>query len=56
MHNYEDFPTCNLCRSIDLEVVHNDDFGPMITCGQCGYNWIASFEDITPEITITRAS
>jgi hypothetical protein len=53
---YEDFPTCYACRSIDLEIVHNDDFGPMTACTQCGYSWIATFKDITPDITITKAS
>jgi hypothetical protein len=53
---YEDFPTCFACRSIDLEIVHNDDFGPMTACTQCGYSWVATFKDFTPEITITKAS
>jgi hypothetical protein len=51
-----DFPTCFVCRSIELEIVSNDDFGPMTLCGECGYSWIATFEDISPTIVKTIAS
>jgi len=40
-----DFPTCYVCRSIELEIVINEDFGPMTTCSECGYSWIAKYED-----------
>ena len=53
---FEEFPTCYLCRSIDLEIVHNDDFGPMTMCSQCGYSWVAQYKDLTPQISITKAS
>lgn len=56
MSKYEFFPTCYACRSIDLEIVHNDDFGPMTACTQCGYSWVSTFEDFTADITITKAS
>jgi len=56
MPTYQDFPTCDLCRSIDLEIVHNDDFGPMTACSECGYTWVAKYAELTPEITITQAS
>jgi hypothetical protein len=50
MPTYFDFPTCFVCRSIELEIVNNDDFGPMTLCGECGYSWIAKYEDISPII------
>ncbi len=56
MPTYQDFPTCVLCRSIDLEIVHNDDFGPMTACSECGYTWVAKYDELTPEVTITKAS
>ncbi len=56
MSKYEFFSTCYACRSIDLEIVHNDDFGPMTACTQCGYSWVSTFEDFTADITITKAS
>jgi uncharacterized Zn finger protein len=56
MPAYQDFPTCDLCRSIDLEIVHNDDFGPMTACSECGYMWVAKYDELTPDVTITQAS
>jgi hypothetical protein len=56
MPTYFDFPTCFVCRSIELEIVSNDDFGPMTLCGECGYSWIATFEDISPTIVKNIAS
>ena len=56
MPTYQEFPTCDLCRSIDLEIVHNDDFGPMTACSECGYTWVATYDELTPEINITKAS
>ena len=53
---YQDFPTCDLCRSIDLEIVHNDDLGPMTSCSECGFTWIAKYEELTTEVIITQAS
>jgi uncharacterized Zn finger protein len=52
----EDFPTCYVCRSVDLEIINNDDFGPMTSCTECGYSWIAKFEDLKAPFTITIAS
>lgn len=45
MVNLLDFPTCYVCRSIELEIITNEEFGPMTLCGECGYSWIATFED-----------
>ena len=45
MSQFIDFPTCYVCRSIELEIVTNDEFGPVTLCGECGYSWIAKFED-----------
>lgn len=56
MSKYLKFPTCFFCRSIELEIVSNDDLGPMTLCGECGYSWIATFEDISPNIIKTIAS
>jgi hypothetical protein len=56
MPAYFDFPTCFVCRSIELEIVSNDDFGPMTLCGECGYSWIATFEDLSPNIVKNIAS
>ena len=56
MSTYFDFPTCFVCRSIELEIVSNDDFGPMTLCGECGYSWVATFKDISPNIIKNIAS
>lgn len=56
MSTFSEFPTCFVCRSIELEIVSNDDFGPMTLCGECGYSWLATFKDISPTITETIAS
>jgi hypothetical protein len=56
MSTFFDFPTCFVCRSIELEIVSNDDYGPMTLCGECGYSWIATFEDISPNIIKNIAS
>ena len=56
MSKYLEFPNCFVCRSIELEIVSNDDFGPMTLCGECGYSWVATFEDITNTIFKTIAS
>jgi hypothetical protein len=51
-----DFPTCFVCRSVDLEIINNEDFGPMTSCAECGYSWIAKFEDLAAPLRITKAS
>ena len=51
-----EFPTCYVCRSIDLEIIVNEDFGPMTTCGECGYSWIAKFEELDTPLLVTKAS
>jgi hypothetical protein len=56
MPRYQEFPTCDFCRSIELEVIHNDDFGPMTACSECGFTWMAKYEELNSEVTITRAS
>ncbi len=56
MTNLIDFPTCFVCRSIELEIVNNDEYGPMTLCGECGYTWISTYEDIDSSITKTIAS
>jgi hypothetical protein len=39
-----DFPTCYVCRSIELEIVINEDFGPMTTCTECGSHGLLSMK------------
>jgi hypothetical protein len=56
MSNLIDFPTCYVCRSIELEIVTNDEFGPMTLCGECGYSWISKFEDFEAPILRNVAS
>ena len=56
MPKYQEFPTCDFCRSIDLEIVHNDDYGPITACAECGYTWIAKYDELKSEVTITKAS
>ncbi len=51
-----DFPTCYVCRSVELEIVINEDFGPMTTCSECGYSWIATYEELEIPLLITKAS
>ena len=51
-----DFPTCYVCRSVELEIVINDDFGPMTTCGECGYSWISKYEELETPLLINKAS
>jgi len=51
MSNYLDAPTCFACRSIDLEIITHEAFGPMFMCDECGYSWVASFESIDSEIS-----
>lgn len=51
-----DFPTCYVCRSIELELVRNEEFGPMTLCAECGYSWIATYEDISSSAIETKAS
>jgi len=51
-----DFPTCYVCRSVELEIVINEDFGPMTTCGECGYSWISKYEELETPLLITKAS
>ena len=52
----QDFPTCYVCRSIELEILNNEDFGPMTLCNECGYSWIATFEELATPLLITKAS
>ena len=56
MSALHDFPTCYVCRSIDLEIIINEDFGPMTTCTECGYSWIATYEELEAPLLITKAS
>ena len=56
MSSLIDFPTCYVCRSIELEIVTNDEFGPMTLCGECGYSWIAKFKDFEQPILRSVAS
>ena len=56
MPTYQEFPTCDLCRSIELEIVHNDDFGALAACSECGYTWIAKYDELTSEVNIPQAS
>jgi hypothetical protein len=56
MSEFLDFPTCYVCRSVELEIVINDDFGPMTTCGECGYSWISKYEELETPLLITKAS
>jgi uncharacterized Zn finger protein len=56
MSAQQDFPTCYVCRSIDLEIVINEDFGPMTTCTECGYSWISTYEELEVPLLITKAS
>ena len=51
-----DFPTCYVCRSVDLEIISNEEFGPMTMCCECGYSWIATYEDLSSDIRINVAS
>jgi hypothetical protein len=51
-----DFPTCYVCRSIELEIVINEDFGPMTTCSECGYSWISKYEELETPLLINKAS
>ena len=51
-----DFPSCYVCRSIELEIILNDEFGPMTMCGECGYSWIATFADVSTDIPQYLAS
>jgi hypothetical protein len=51
-----DFPTCYVCRSVDLEIIINDDFGPMTLCSACGFSWISKFEDFEYPILRNVAS
>ncbi|MEI8067148.1 MAG: hypothetical protein WCH42_07460 [Actinomycetes bacterium] len=50
MSKFIDYPTCFACRSIELEIVSNDEFGPMTMCGECGHSWISSFDEINSTI------
>jgi uncharacterized Zn finger protein len=56
MANLFDFPTCYVCRSIEIEIITNEEFGPMTQCGECGYSWIARFEDFESPILRSIAS
>jgi uncharacterized Zn finger protein len=56
MSALHEFPTCHVCRSVNLEIVSNDEYGPITQCGECGYSWITKFEDITSTIIITISS
>jgi uncharacterized Zn finger protein len=51
-----DFPTCYVCRSVELELIRNEEFGPMTLCAECGYSWIATYEDISASAIETKAS
>ena len=51
-----DFPTCYVCRSVELELIRNEEFGPMTLCAECGYSWIATYEDLGSSTTETIAS
>ena len=51
-----DFPTCYVCRSIELEIIMNEDFGPMTACTECGYSWIAKYEELEAPLLVTKAS
>jgi len=51
-----DFPTCYVCRSVDLEIISNEEFGPMTMCCECGYSWIASYEELSSDIRVNIAS
>jgi uncharacterized Zn finger protein len=56
MSSILDFPNCFVCRSIELEIVRNEDFGPMVMCSECGYSWIATYADIAQPVFNTIAS
>lgn len=51
-----DFPTCYVCRSVELEIVSTENLGLMSLCQECGYSWIATVDDIAPTIIKTIAS
>jgi len=53
MSNYLDAPTCFACRSIDLEIITHEAFGPMFMCDECGYSWAADEAAIDAEISQT---
>lgn len=50
MPKFIDFPNCYVCRSIELEIIENEEFGPMTLCGECGFSWISTFEDYSINI------
>ena len=53
MSNFIDFPTGFVCRSVELEIVTNEEYGPMTMCGECGYSWLSSFDEINSAISET---
>ena len=53
MSHYLEYPTCFACRSIDLEMIDHESFGPMLMCDECGYSWTADERAIVSEISQT---
>jgi uncharacterized Zn finger protein len=49
-------PTCYVCRSEELEIVTNDEFGPLTMCTTCGYAWLATYEDFESPLLLSIAS
>jgi hypothetical protein len=49
-------PTCFVCRSEELEIVTNEEFGPITMCNTCGNAWLATYEDFDSSLLLSIAS
>ncbi len=49
-------PTCSVCRSEELEIATNEEFGPITMCNACGNAWLATYEDFDSSLLLSIAS